>query len=129
MSDIKFPGSIDGSCRTSPSRTILKRPVLISRQERREAKSWKQTGMLCHSLDCLRDIFIFLFPLSLNVCAILSPVAGTSEARDSKRVTKEHKHSVILVQNNKRVCTLFPSNDSFRSAFGENPFIKNCGII
>ena len=26
------------------------------------------------------------------------------------------------------MCTLFPSNDSFGSSLGENPFIKNCGI-
>ena len=32
--------------------------------------------------------FLFLFPLSLIVCAILLPVAVTSKARDSKRVIK-----------------------------------------
>ena len=46
--------------------------------------------------------FLFLFPLSLNVCTILSPVAGRSKARDSKRVIKEHTLSVILGIENKK---------------------------
>ena len=36
------------------------------------------------------------FCFSLNVCAILSPVAGRSEARDNIRVTKGHTQQQIL---------------------------------
>ena len=35
-------------------------------------------------------------PLSLNECALLSPVAGPNKVRDSKRVTKEHTQLVRI---------------------------------
>ena len=44
-------------------------------------------------LGLLEGTFCFI---PFIVCAILSPVAGTSKARDSKRVIKEHTLSVIL---------------------------------